>query len=84
MALTETELPEDGLAILTGMIGLITWSSALTDNVDVVAASHNVMAELVGCCCVAAVVDAVCGCWRVCVGGKGAASAERLEGRDFC
>ena len=64
IVLTEMELLEETWAILTGIIGLITWSSALTDSVEVVAASHNVtMAEL-GCCCYcgAAFVDAVCGC----------------------
>ena len=50
MALTEMELLEETLAMLTGIIGLITWLSVLTDNVDMVAASYNIMAKL-GCCC---------------------------------
>ena len=48
MALMATETPDETLAMRTGMMGLITWSSALTVSVDVVAASHRVAAWLEG------------------------------------
>ena len=54
------DAPDEGLTMRAGTIGLITWSSGLTVNVEVVAASHNVVAWLEDG--VVAVATSVCGC----------------------
>ena len=64
----------------TGIIGLITQSSALTVHVDVVAASHNVVAWL-GAADAFGVVEESVDCF--CIGLNGKALEESVEVRGW-
>ena len=78
MALTESEAPDEALEMRTGIIGLITWSSALTVSDDVVAASHKVAAWLEGCWLLS-VAGAGWRCCTAAVGSKGREVADNVE-----